>query len=483
MLNMRQFIRSLVYTGIDSQTDESLAKYMIITHQMAITWIPIVLAFLLIFYTAGASFFAQALSILLATHFIVFYFSRKKWFTLTRVMEVIVPVTAVQLGSAIDFPVDMNIRAVFFMYIVAFSIIPFLFFSLKEYKPMLFCFVWILGCWISFDPINIHFGRLTAPSLIANSAFTYFAGSAAITLMLTSVWYFKTANENYEETIKLLMQNARQQNTAMKEQSVVLKKQNRELVAQNKKIVHSLTYASHIQASVLPEHQPDYDFFSETFTLFRPRDIVSGDFLWHKQIGSRIIICVADCTGHGVPGALTSMLAVSYLSEITSQPSLLSPSALLTMLNTKLDSILTKNDSRNLFHHSLDIAILSVDTITKQAEYAGAKNTMLLVRKNGLTEIRGNRQSVGVAPSDTEFSKIELELKRNDLLYLFTDGYADQLDGRYGNKIKKRTLKNLLFENRNESLIRQKSMLDAHLDSWRGTTEQTDDILIVGLKL
>jgi|GEM_PF-3605893 len=483
MLKIRQISKSLTYTGIDTSTDESLAKYMLITHQMTITWIPLVLVFLFVFYSAGAFFFAQMLSILLATHFLVFYFSKRKWFTLTRILEIIVPVTTVQLGSAIDFAVDINIRAIFFMYIVAFSVIPFLFFPLKEYKPMLFCFIWIVMCWISFDPINIRFGTTSAPSLTNNDAFTYFAGAGALALMLTTIWYFKIANERYERTVSMLIQKNSKQNTAMAEQANVLIQQNKKLSSQHKKIIHSLTYASSIQSSVLPQKKITDPFFAETFCLFKPRDIVSGDFFWHKKIMDKLVICVADCTGHGVPGALTSMLAVSYLNEIIKQSAWLSPAHILAELNKKMDAILNKNDNRNLFHHSLDIAVLSIDTKKQKAEYASAKNSMIILRKNSLTEIRGNRQSIGTAGNSTRFSNIDIELKKSDLIYLFTDGYADQLDGQFGNKIKKRTLKNLLYQNKNAPLEQQQQMLENYFEEWRGTNEQTDDILIVGLKL
>jgi serine phosphatase RsbU (regulator of sigma subunit) len=249
--------------------------------------------------------------------------------------------------------------------------------------------------------------------------------------------------------------------------------------AKNTKITDSIFYARTIQESVLPDEEILSDYFNGHFIYYQPRDIVSGDFYWFKTRESRAVIVAADCTGHGVPGAFMSMLGSELLNQIVNSPEISSPAEMLKLLDEGVYNALHRNATGSS-HDGMDIAICTFDTKTNVLIYSSASRPIVVQRKSKTTLYNATSCTVGsfkmqnALPNDQQ-----LELKKGDRVYLFTDGYTDQFGSETGKKYTTKGFVRLIESLQNKTIENQKkAIIDEHLN-WRHDEEQVDDILIM----
>lgn len=268
------------------------------------------------------------------------------------------------------------------------------------------------------------------------------------------------------------------------EQKYKIKKQHDLVRKQNKKIEDSILYAKRIQSAVLPPNRFIQHLLSEHFIFYKPRDIVSGDFYWTKQVDDRIYIAAADCTGHGVPGALMSMLGITFLNEIVNKNPTIRANEVLNELRMHIISSLRQTGSVGESRDGLDIALCIIDHNKKSLEYAGANNPLYLIRNGELDEIKADRMPIGIHRRAKEsFYNHDIPLKKDDLIYIFSDGFVDQFGGKDGRKFLTGNFKKLLIENHQKPLSEQKHILEKTFEQWKGDRKQLDDILIIGFKI
>jgi CheY-like chemotaxis protein/serine phosphatase RsbU (regulator of sigma subunit) len=253
---------------------------------------------------------------------------------------------------------------------------------------------------------------------------------------------------------------------------------------QNKKIEDSILYAKRIQSAVLPPNRFIQHLLSEHFIFYKPRDIVSGDFYWTKQVGDKIYIAAADCTGHGVPGALMSMLGITFLNEIINKTSDIHANEILNELRIHIISSLRQTGSTGESRDGLDIAICVIDYEKKILEYSGANNPLYLIRNNELNETKADRMPIGIHRKAKEsFQNHIIKLQKGDLVYIFSDGFVDQFGGKDGRKYLSANFKNFLIENSSKTLNEQKILIEKAFEEWKGERKQLDDILVIGFKI
>jgi serine phosphatase RsbU (regulator of sigma subunit) len=240
---------------------------------------------------------------------------------------------------------------------------------------------------------------------------------------------------------------------------------------------------------MLPPSDAVHSSLPDSFILYLPRDIVSGDFYWIRQIsGSRILICAADCTGHGVPGAFMSMLGMSLLTDIvnTNDEKLVSaeftPADILNELRLRIKSSLRQTGKDGETRDGMDMSLCMLDTESNVLVYSGANNSVYIVENGNLTELKATRNPIGIYPAEVSFTNQEHTLSRGSVFYMFSDGFADQI-GAEGKKFMSKNFKNLLsgISSRNVSEIRE-ILHKTHLE-WRKEEEQMDDILVIGVRL
>jgi len=254
--------------------------------------------------------------------------------------------------------------------------------------------------------------------------------------------------------------------------------QKEELAQKNKDITDSIRYAKRIQFAILPEESP----FPETFILFKPKDIVSGDFYWFTEVGDKEFFSAVDCTGHGVPGAFMSIIGHNSLTKIVREYGILEPGKILTQLNKEvLDTLQQRTDSGDVYD-GMDLALVSYDRKESFLEYSGAFNPLYLIRSGEILETKADKVSIGRSSLNTEveFTNNRIEVQKGDTVYLFSDGYADQFGGELMKKFKYKNLKELILKIQPETMADQRSILDQTIEQWRGDVEQIDDILVIG---
>ncbi|NOR86016.1 MAG: SpoIIE family protein phosphatase, partial [Bacteroidales bacterium] len=261
--------------------------------------------------------------------------------------------------------------------------------------------------------------------------------------------------------------------------------QKNELLAdKNKHITDSINYARRIQyATMRPESQLN-DLYEGAFILYLPKDIVSGDFYWYIKKGKHLIVAAADCTGHGVPGAFMSMLGIAYLNEIVGRMNKYTAGSILQQLRANVIGALHQSDSADSAKDGMDIALVVLDTEKHSLQYSGAYNPLYILRQGELIEEKPDRMPIGVHSRDKEpFSNHKIQLQKDDQLYIFTDGYADQFGGPKGKKMNYKRFKNLITKQQSVSNEQQKENLLQAFSDWKGEQDQLDDVLLIGLKV
>lgn len=250
----------------------------------------------------------------------------------------------------------------------------------------------------------------------------------------------------------------------------------------NNEITDSINYAKRIQTAILPEPETVKNHLPHSFILYLPKDIVSGDFYWVAEKGGFQFIAVADCTGHGVPGAFMSVIGVNQLNDIILEKSITEPTTILEELNRSINKALKQN--QNDINDGMDIALLKINPRDKTIDYAGAYRPLYYVRNKELTEIKATKSSIGGFDRDKEkkFASTRLQLQAGDMVYLSTDGYADQFGSEKNKKITTRNFKRMLVNICGQTLPEQEKHLLDFFNAYKAGYEQTDDVLIAGLR-
>ncbi|MCK5028522.1 MAG: SpoIIE family protein phosphatase [Bacteroidales bacterium] len=270
----------------------------------------------------------------------------------------------------------------------------------------------------------------------------------------------------------------------VKERTEEVVKQKDEIADKNRSITDSIEYAKRIQTAILPSQELVEEILPEHFILFRPRDIVSGDFYWMAKKENLLVIIAADCTGHGVPGAFMSMLGVSFLNEIVNTNEVTTANVILNNLRADIKKTLGQEGKEGEAKDGMDIALCIVDFDNLKMQYAGAYNPLYIYRDNELMEIKADRMPIGIWVKEKEsFTNNDIDLKKGDVFYIFSDGFQDQFGGEDGQKYKTKNYKKLLLEIHQKPMAEQREILDTTVDKWRGKWEQVDDIIIVGIRV
>jgi len=278
-------------------------------------------------------------------------------------------------------------------------------------------------------------------------------------------------------------------NRILKEQKDEINKQKEIVESQKTSITDSIRYARRIQSAMLTPDESVNQYLSDSFVLYLPRDIVSGDFYWVKKLNeNKVVICVADCTGHGVPGAFMSMLGMSLLNDIISVKHTLiinnefNPSDILNELRERIKSSLRQTGKEGEARDGMDLSMCLIDRKTGLLKYSGANNPVYIVTGGNLTELKATRNPIGIYLNEISFTDHSVDIVPGSIVYMFSDGYSDQL-GKEGSKFLSKNFKKLLSEISSGSTSEIREILHRKHIDWRDGEEQVDDILVLGFRL
>ncbi|HEY0031455.1 MAG TPA: SpoIIE family protein phosphatase [Bacteroidia bacterium] len=251
----------------------------------------------------------------------------------------------------------------------------------------------------------------------------------------------------------------------------------------NKDITASITYAKRLQEAILPSKNMIDSHLPDSFILYKPKDIVAGDFYWmeYSTDEETVLFAAADCTGHGVPGAMVSVVCSNALNRAVKEFGIILPGMILDKVRELVEETFEKSESD--VKDGMDISILSLNRRTNELKWAGANNPLLLMRGKQLNEYKPNKQPIGKVDNPVPFTTHTIQLQREDIIYTFTDGFSDQFGGPKGKKFKYSQLKELLTSIHQLPMKQQSLRIDQELVSWKGNLEQVDDILLVGIKI
>lgn len=289
----------------------------------------------------------------------------------------------------------------------------------------------------------------------------------------------------YRKNLRIRQANEqlRAQNIEIEKQRELATQQRDEIAKQQKKITDSITYARFIQQAVMPPEDFLYEHIPEHFVLYKPKDIVSGDFYWALPREGKLAVAAVDCTGHGVPGGFMSMMGVAFLNDIVNQIEPLRPDLALNQLREKTIESLRQSGKSTDSKDGMDLALVVLDKKNRKLQYAGAHNPLIIIRDGQLLETRADRMSISYEPKQAPFQNHELEVKKGDTIYIFSDGYADQFGGQPRRKFNRGNLHKLLIEIHQKPVEEQKQIMDKTIEEYKGNREQIDDILIIGMKI
>ncbi len=253
----------------------------------------------------------------------------------------------------------------------------------------------------------------------------------------------------------------------------------------HKDIKDSINYATKIQNAMLPDEALLKESYPESFILFKPKDTLSGDFYWFKKEQDVFYIAAADCTGHGIPGALMSMIGMEKLNSAILNTA--EPSDILNQLNKNIEIALCLSTQHEHSQDGMDIGLCSIDKNTNHLKFAGANRPVWIIRKGQkqVEEIKGTKKAIGGSTNITVpyFEKHDIDLNKGDCFYLFSDGYVDQFGGKEGKKIMTKKFKEILLDIQNETMTEQKQHLNEFIENWKKATEQVDDVLVIGVRV
>ncbi len=323
----------------------------------------------------------------------------------------------------------------------------------------------------------------------------------------------RTLQKRQIELQKIVLERTKEifkQKEEIKQQRDTVYEQKQKIEQIHFRLSDSIDYAKRIQNSILPNDTILKNTFLDYFLIFKPKDKVSGDFYWWTQINEFTIIAAADCTGHGVPGAFMSMLGISFLREIVEKEKITQPGLILDLLRKNIIEALNQTGDYNEPKDGMDIAIISINHKTNKLQFAGANNPLYIIKpviadeqsehsnlsKNnsscilamtnnelGLYEVKPDRMPISIYVKMKNFTTREINLQTGNYIYLFSDGFADQFGIKNKKKFGYKRFKQLLLENTNKPMSEQKRILLKTLNEWKGTNEQIDDIIIMGIRI
>ena len=288
---------------------------------------------------------------------------------------------------------------------------------------------------------------------------------------------------NYRQKRKINRQ-LEENNVLLQKQKLKTEEQNILLARKNKEITDSINYAKRIQEAILPSRYTISENIKNGFIMFKPKDVVSGDFYWMEESKDKLFLAAADCTGHGVPGAMVSVICSNALSKALLEEKIEDPAEL---LNRTREIVINQfQKSSDYVKDGMDISLAVIDNKNSIIEWAGANNPLWIIRneqKDQIEEYRPDKQPVGPYHVLKKFTSHKIKVSKNDKIYMFSDGFVDQFGGKSDKKFKPAQFRKLLLEIQELSMKEQKSALKIRFEEWRGENEQVDDVCVIGYEI
>ncbi len=479
-------------SGVHKKNSTEINKLIEISNIFNLLFILPVLPFIFFARTIPSALTLTFLPILL--HLISFLIVNIGYHKLGRFIFAITTATSVYFVGAFSLITEATDGMAVKFLILGTILLPFVIFTKKEWKLTIATLAIDLFYISTFNFANKHINlgdvniNLDTPMLRNISILTAFS------MFVSTFFYYKKiitqnnkqleyANNKYIAINRSLHDKKKiieKQNTALENTLTLVEQQQNEMLEYNQNMAASISYAKTIQDALLTRTEFINSIFSEHFILFQPKEMVSGDFYYAQRIEKYIIFAVADCTGHGVPGGFLTMLGITNLHSSVKKFGTKDTGKTLNLLRTKIKNVFSEFSNRD--QDALDIALCSINTKTHIMKYSGAYNPLVVIRNNQLIEYKATRNPIGFYPTEQPFKTHKIKLENNDRIYIYTDGFQDQIGGERLKKFSSKKFKELLTHIHKLPLAEQANVLKKVNKEWRAKFEQVDDITIMGIK-
>ncbi len=316
-----------------------------------------------------------------------------------------------------------------------------------------------------------------------NRQYALFAGIGMILIFSGFMFNRYRVTQRQKIIIQETNEELNMSNEELAAQRDQIELQRENLQHKNEEITASINYAKRIQDAIMPPFDSFKEVFGNSFVLYEPKDIVAGDFFWMENLGSEVFFAAADCTGHGVPGAMVSVVCSNALNKALLEEGIKETNKLLDRARELVIETLAKSGEE--VKDGMDISICCLNINTNEMQWSGANNPLWILRKDAeeFEIIKGNKQPVGIHPKPEPFVAHQVQLSEGDTIYVFTDGYQDQFGGPTYSKFKAKQLKQLIIDNQNMSMEQQHHVLYKTFKDWMGSEEQIDDVCVIGVRI
>lgn len=304
-----------------------------------------------------------------------------------------------------------------------------------------------------------------------------------IFIVVGNLFFIKWRDKKTQYEIQVLEEKISIRTVEVLQQKFELEKKNELIAEKNKEMTDSLNYAKRIQAAILPKSELITKAFPQSFILYMPKDIVSGDFYSFARKDGKIIIAACDCTGHGVAGAIMSMIGSSLMNQIINEKGITNPGEILNQLNLGIIDALKQTE--NSSHDGMDVSLCTFDLQNLELTFAGANRPLWLVRNNNLESFKSDKFPIGGLQIDHagSFTNQQIKLEKGDAIYIFSDGYADQFGGMLCKKLMTKKFKEILLSIQDKPMNEQGDYLHQFIKDWMGDVEQVDDVMVIGIRI
>ena len=341
------------------------------------------------------------------------------------------------------------------------------------------------GVWLSaFEPIRNSQGEVVAV-LMVDRKFNDFLRHATMQLSrdtLISLIILAVIGGFLYRFLRMVVKNEEEQKEALEASNYMM-------AAKNKAIQDSINYAKRIQDALIPNEEVIKSRFSDSYVFFRGKDVVSGDFPWMFRLENddEVLLATVDCTGHGVPGALLSIIGYFLLNDIIKSKGITTPARILDELHKGVVSALNQEIEGNSGNDGMDVALVKINLKTNKVEFAGAHRPLVWVNNNQVKEIKGDRLAIGGTHyarkmKKVEFKNHEIQVSEGDSIHFFSDGYPDQIGGPENRRLMTKNMKQIILDNQNKPMSEMGQVLKDRFESWKGTEMQMDDVLVIGIR-
>jgi serine phosphatase RsbU (regulator of sigma subunit) len=499
MQNIWNYISNLGTTGEDRQLSQ---KFVVLSNQLnSVMFISMFLLLITTLITQWLthnilSYGTLRVALTLILSFLNLVFARYGYTKLSRLSIIFLPSIIFLLAPILIGYVQEEEFTYYPYVVIGISIIPqLLVHPHKEKFLYWFSLSYYFLLVIFIDRIMVQFGK---PELVEPGMYSYpiveriktfypFYKIAQIGLFLfinADIYYLRILNFRFEYSLNKKNHILDLKNKELTTQRGKILLQKNIIEQKSQDITSSIKYASRIQAAVLPPINFLTEWGIDNFILYKPKEIVSGDFYWGFRKQRKIVIAAADCTGHGVPGAFMSMLGHALLNEILNNIEVENAATILNLLRDDVINTLRQKGTVGETRDGMDISLCVIDKEAGKLDFAGANNPLYMIRDGSLIIVEADKMPIGIYyEPDRLFTNKTLEIKKGDYLYFFSDGYADQFGGRRRKKYMYVPFQQLLLHNHNKTMDLQKEILDNTFVKWKGANEQIDDVLVIGLHL